>query len=146
MVQRRTRGAERCSAPNSTSEVQTPELAACQSAPAQAARLAWTRRLRHLSPLPWPIPRCLRERAPARCAWRRAHRGRGVPRPLRRPRGTRRCCLRASDAIQLSTRCSRRTSPWLHENCGQEQKQKRKFGQKGRLNVRSTAQKKKRRL
>ena len=24
-------------------------------------------------------------------------------------------CLRASDAIQLSTPCSRRTSPWLHE-------------------------------
>ena len=44
MVQRRTRGAERCSAPRSTSEVQTPELAACQSAPAQAARLAWARR------------------------------------------------------------------------------------------------------
>ena len=115
MVQRRTRGAERCSAPSSTSEVQTPELAACQSAPAQAVRLAWARRLRRLSPLPWPIPLSLRERAPARCAWRRALRGRRVPRPLRRHRGTRRCCLRASDAIQLSTPCSRRTSPWLHE-------------------------------
>ena len=42
-------------------------------------------------------------RAPARCAWRRAHRGHGARRPLRRPRGTRRCCLRASHAIQLST-------------------------------------------
>ena len=55
------------------------------------------------------------QRAPARCAWRRAHRGRGVQRPLRRHRGTRRCCMRASDAVQLSTPCSRRTSPWLHE-------------------------------
>ena len=53
---------------SSTSEVQTPELAACQSAPAQAARLAWARRLRRLTPLPWPSPRGLRERAPARCA------------------------------------------------------------------------------
>ena len=86
-----------------------------QPAPAQAARLAWARRLRRLTPLPWPSPRGLRERAPARCAWRRAHRRRGVPRPLRRPRGTRRCCLRASDAIQLSTPCSRRRGPWLHE-------------------------------
>ena len=32
------------------------------------------------------------------------------------------------------------------QHCGHEQKQKRKFGQKGRLNLRSTAQKKKRRL
>ena len=32
------------------------------------------------------------------------------------------------------------------QHCGHEQKQKRKFGQKGRLNVRSIAQKKKRRL
>ena len=37
--------------------MQTPELAACQSAPAQAARLAWARRLRRLTPLPWPSPR-----------------------------------------------------------------------------------------
>ena len=46
-------------------------------------------------------------------AWRRAHRGRGVPRPLRRPRGTRRCCLHASDAIQLSASCpfGRRLAP-----------------------------------
>ena len=36
VVQRLTRGAERCSAPSSTSEVRMPELAACQSAPAQA--------------------------------------------------------------------------------------------------------------
>ena len=57
VVQRCTRGAERCSAPSSTSGVRMPELAACQSAPAQAARLAWARRFRRLSPLPWPIPR-----------------------------------------------------------------------------------------
>ena len=29
---------------------------ACQSAPAQAARLAWARRPRRLTPPPWPIP------------------------------------------------------------------------------------------
>ena len=40
--------------------MQTLELAACQSAPAQAARLAWARRPRRLTPLPWPIPRGLR--------------------------------------------------------------------------------------
>ena len=34
--------------------MQTPELAACQSAPAQAVRLAWARRLRRLTPLPRP--------------------------------------------------------------------------------------------
>ena len=56
------------------------EPVACHSAPAQAARLAWARRPRRLTPLPWPSPRGLRERAPARCAWRRAHRGHGVPR------------------------------------------------------------------
>ena len=39
VVRRRTRGAERCSAPGWTCEAQMPELAACQSAPAQAARL-----------------------------------------------------------------------------------------------------------
>ena len=113
--QRRTRGAERCTAPSSTSEVQTPELPACQSAPAHAARLAWARRLRRLTlvPLPWPSPRGLRKRA--RCAWRRARRENGVPRPPSRHRGTRCCCLRASDAIQLSTPGSSRTSPWLRE-------------------------------
>ena len=79
MVWRRTPGAVSCSAPNWSWEVQTPELAACQSAPAQAARLAWARRPRRLSPLPWPSPLGLRERAPARCAWRKAHHGRGAP-------------------------------------------------------------------
>ena len=34
-----------------------PERVACQSAPAQAARLAWARRPRRLTPLPWPSPR-----------------------------------------------------------------------------------------
>ena len=66
MVQRRTRGA---SGPSSTSGVQTPEPAACQSG------LAWARRPRRLTPLPWLSPQGLRERALARCAWRRAHRG-----------------------------------------------------------------------
>ena len=61
----------RFSAPSSTSGVQTPEPVACQSAPAQAARLARARRPRRLTPLPWPSPRGLRERAPARCAWRK---------------------------------------------------------------------------
>ena len=74
----------RRSTPSSTSEVQTAELAACQSAPAHAARLAWARRPRRLTPLPWPCPQDLLERAPARCAWRRDRRGNGVPRPLRR--------------------------------------------------------------
>ena len=64
-VQRRTPGAVRCTAPSWTSEVQTPELAACQPAPVQA-RLAWARRLRRLTPLPWPFPRGLWERALAR--------------------------------------------------------------------------------
>ena len=41
VVQRRTPSAMRCSAPSSTSEVRMPELAARQSAPSQAARLAW---------------------------------------------------------------------------------------------------------
>ena len=91
-----TPGAERCSASSWTSGVQTPEPVACQSG------LAWARRPRRLMPLPRPSPQGLLERAPARCAWRRPHRGKGVPRPLRRPRGTRRCCLRASVAIQLS--------------------------------------------
>ena len=76
-------GAERCSAPSWTSGVRTPELAACQSSQAQAARLAWARRPRRLTPLPWPSPRGLRERVPPRCAWQRARRGSGVPRPLR---------------------------------------------------------------
>ena len=82
-VQRSTRGAERCTAPSSTCEVQTPELAACQSAPAQAvrpawARLAWARRPRRQSPLPWPSPTgstgagsgsmCLANNAPATCS------------------------------------------------------------------------------
>ena len=39
--------------------------AACQSSQAQAARLAWARRPRRMTPLPWPSPRSLRERAPA---------------------------------------------------------------------------------
>ena len=64
-------------APSWTSGVRTPEVAACQSSQAQAARLAWARRPRRLTPLPWPSPRGLRKRAPAR-------RGNGVPRPLRR--------------------------------------------------------------
>ena len=72
MDQSHTRATERCSAPGSTCEVRMPERVACQSAPAQAARLAWARRPHRLTPLPWPIPRGLRERAPARCAWRRA--------------------------------------------------------------------------
>ena len=55
------------------------------------------------------------EWAPARCAWRRAQRGRGVPRPPSRHRGTRRRCVRASDATQLSTPGSARTGPWLRE-------------------------------
>ena len=38
-------------------EVSMPEPVACQSARAQAARLAWARRPRRLTPLPWPIPR-----------------------------------------------------------------------------------------
>ena len=60
-------GLQRCAAPytrrsaihrSKLSEVRMPELA-CQSAPAQAvlARQAWARRLRRLTPLPWPIPR-----------------------------------------------------------------------------------------
>ena len=53
MVQRRTRGAERCSAPSST--CRRWRLAACQSAPAQAALLAWARRPRRLTPLPCPF-------------------------------------------------------------------------------------------
>ena len=61
-------GAERCSAPSWTSGVRTPELAARQPSQAQAARLAWARRPRRLTPLPLPSPRGLRERAPARCA------------------------------------------------------------------------------
>ena len=55
MVRRRTPGAVRCSAPNWSWEVQTPAPAVCQSAPAQAARLAWARRPRRLSPLPGPV-------------------------------------------------------------------------------------------
>ena len=62
-------GAERCSAPSWTLGVRTP--AACQSS--QAVRLAWARRPRRLTPLPWPSPRGLR-----------ARRGNGVWRPLRR--------------------------------------------------------------
>ena len=54
--------------------MQTPEPVACQSG------LAWARRPRRLTPLPWPSPRGLRERAPARCAWRRARHGNGVTR------------------------------------------------------------------
>ena len=57
----------------------------------------------------------LRKRAPARCAWRRARREIGVPRPPSRQLRTRRCFLRASDAIQMSTPGSSRTSPWLRE-------------------------------
>ena len=39
-VQRQKPGAMRCTAPRWTSEVRMPELVACQSAPAQAVRLA----------------------------------------------------------------------------------------------------------
>ena len=55
--QSHTRAAERCSASGKTSEVRMPERVACQSAPAQAARLAWARRprLRRRSLLPSPI-------------------------------------------------------------------------------------------
>ena len=56
VVWRRTPSVERCSVSSWTWEVQTPELAACQSATALAARLAWARRLRRLSTLPCPIP------------------------------------------------------------------------------------------
>ena len=49
--------------------MQTPEPVACQSG------LAWARRPRRLTPLPWPSPR-----APARCAWRRARHANGVTR------------------------------------------------------------------
>ena len=48
MDQSHTRAAERCSAPGSTCEVRMPERVACQSA------LAWARRPRRLTPLPWP--------------------------------------------------------------------------------------------
>ena len=47
--------------------------------------------------------RGLRERAPARCAWRRAHRGRGVPRLPSQHRGNCRRCGHASHANQSST-------------------------------------------
>ena len=115
MVRRRTRGAERCSAPNWSWEVQTPELAACQSTPAQAARLAWARRPRRMSPLPWPSPRGPRERAPVRCAWRRARLRRGARLRERRQLRTRRCCVLASDSILSSTPGSSRRGPRLRE-------------------------------
>ena len=83
-------------APSWTSEMRMPELAACQSAQVQAVltRQAWALRLRRLTPLPILILQGLRGRAPARSAWRRAHRGRGVPRPPSRHRRTGRRCAR----------------------------------------------------
>ena len=60
------------------------------------------------------MPRGLRERAPSRW-WRGTHGGRGVPRPLRRPRGNRRPSVRVIDAIPCSRPCSRRRGPSLRE-------------------------------
>ena len=65
-VQRRIPGAVRCTPPSWASEVRMSQLVARQSAPARVVRLAWARRLRRLTPLPWPSPRGLPERAPAR--------------------------------------------------------------------------------
>ena len=81
MVQRSTRGAERCTVPRRRSAMSISSLEWCR-----------------LTPLPWSSPRGLRERAPARCAWRRAHHKRGVPRPPSQHRGNRRRCGHASDA------------------------------------------------
>ena len=85
-VQRRTAGAVRWTVPCWTSEAQTRELAADQSAPPQA-RLAWARHL-PMSDASAKVPfHVVFGSAPARCAWRRAHRERGVPRPPSRGRG-----------------------------------------------------------
>ena len=54
--------------------MQTSEPVACKSG------LAWARRPRRLTPLSWPSPQGLLERAPARCAWRRARHGNGLTR------------------------------------------------------------------
>ena len=69
----------RCSAMHRSKldiRVRMLEPAASRSAPDQMVRLAWARRLRRLTPLPLPILRGLRQRAPARCAWRGALPGR----------------------------------------------------------------------
>ena len=85
-----------------------PELVACQSAPAQAVRLAWARRLRRLTPLPWPIPPGLRERALARSVSRTSRQWRAARWFYEWTRGIRRCSVRAIDAIPCSRSCSRR--------------------------------------
>ena len=53
-------------------------------------------------------------------------------------------CASFLSSSRNSNKTATRSSPPRLEtqHCGHEQKQKRKFGQKGRLNVRSTAQKK----
>ena len=68
-------GAVRCTAPSRTSGVRM--LRSWWQAPAPVTRLAWARRLRRLTPLPWPIRRGLRERALARSVSRTCAR-RGV--------------------------------------------------------------------
>ena len=74
-----------------------PELVACQScqsAPARAVRLAWARRLRRLTPLPWPSPRAF---------------GCGLWLDLSREQrasGVQLVCLFALDAILCSRPCS----------------------------------------
>ena len=115
--QSHTRAAERCSAPGSTCEVRMPERVACQSAPAQAARLAWARRprLRRRSLLPSPTSADPPQLGLVRCAWRRDHRGNGAPWPLRLHPGKLRRCGRAVGAIPCSRHCPRPRCPRLRE-------------------------------
>ena len=84
------------------------EVAAYQSAQVQA-RQAWERRL--LTPVPWPIPQGLRERALVRSVLRTCRQWLAARGPLQQPRGNVRRCMRTSDATQLSKPCTRRRGP-----------------------------------
>ena len=68
-----------------------------------------------LTLLSWPILADPPQSALAWCAWRRVHRGHGLPRPLRRPLGNRHRCGRAIDTIWCSRPGFCRTGPWLRE-------------------------------